>query len=104
MTVLSGEVITLRPAASADVTTLMTIREQPEVRRRWGGTEDLMAEILDDLATPELHVLVIEHDGRIVGAIQWAAEEDPMYHHASIDLYVDPAVHGRGLAPTRSGR
>jgi aminoglycoside 6'-N-acetyltransferase len=97
MTVLSGRMVTLRPATPADVTTLMTIREQPEVRRRWGGAEDLMAEILDDLATPDLHVLVIEHDGRIVGAIQWAEEEDPMYHHASIDLFLDPAVHGRGL-------
>ena len=56
-----------------------------------------MADLLDDLTAPDLHVLVIEYDGRIVGAIQWSAEEDPMYHHASIDLYVDPAVHGRGL-------
>ena len=40
---------------------------------------------------------VIELDGRVVGWIQWSAEEEPDYRHASIDIYVDPAVHGRGV-------
>jgi aminoglycoside 6'-N-acetyltransferase len=53
--------------------------------------------MLDDLAAPELNLLVIEAAGRIVGAIQWQASEDPVYRHAGIDLYLDPAVHGRGL-------
>lgn len=29
--------------------------------------------------------------------IQWYAEEEPDYRHAGIDLFLDPAVHGRGL-------
>jgi aminoglycoside 6'-N-acetyltransferase len=95
--VLRGKLVTLRPATAADAVALTTIRAQPEVRRWWGGSEDLIAELLDDVATPGLHVLVIEVDGRIVGAIQWEAEEDPMYAHASIDLYLDPAVHRRGI-------
>jgi aminoglycoside 6'-N-acetyltransferase len=95
--VLRGKLVTLRPATAADAVALTTIRAQPEVRRWWGGSEDLIAELLDDVATPGLHVLVIEVEGRIVGAIQWEAEEDPMYAHASIDLYLDPAVHGRGI-------
>jgi aminoglycoside 6'-N-acetyltransferase len=95
--VLRGELVTLRPASAADAVPLTTIRAQPAVRQWWGGSEDLIAELLDDLATPGLHVLVIEVEGRIVGAIQWEAEEDPMYAHASIDLYLDPAVHGRGI-------
>ena len=33
-----------------------------------------------------------------VGAIQWSEETEPDYRHASIDIYLDPAVHGRGLA------
>jgi aminoglycoside 6'-N-acetyltransferase len=32
-----------------------------------------------------------------VGWVQWQAEEDPDYRHASLDIYVDPAVHGRGV-------
>jgi aminoglycoside 6'-N-acetyltransferase len=97
MTVLVGNVVTLRPATPADVHTLATIRATPQVRHRWGGGDDLIAELLDDLATTERHVLVIEHSDRVVGAIQWEAEADPMYRHAGIDLYIDPSFHGRGL-------
>ncbi len=94
---LRGKLVTLRRATAADAVALTTIRAQPEVRQWWGGSEDLIAELLDDLDTPGLHVLVVEIEARIVGAIQWEAEEDPMYAHASIDLYLDPAVHGRGI-------
>jgi aminoglycoside 6'-N-acetyltransferase len=94
---LRGTQVTLRPATSTDVTALMSIRMTPEVHCRWGASDDLMAELLDDLASPELHILAIEQDGRVIGAIQWHAEEDPMYRHAGIDLYLDPAVHRRGL-------
>jgi len=97
MTVLQGSTVTLRPATPADVAALVSIRETPDVQARWGGADDLEAEMLDDLAAPELNLLVIEEAGRIVGAIQWQASEDPVYRHAGIDLYLDPAVHGRGL-------
>ena len=97
MTVLHGSTVTLRPATPTDVFALVAIRETPEVQARWGGADDLVAEMLDDLAAPELNLLVIEEAGRIVGAIQWQASEDPVYRHAGIDLYLDPAVHGRGL-------
>ena len=33
----------------------------------------------------------------MVGCIEWQAEEEPDYRHAGIDLYLDPAVHGRGV-------
>ena len=97
MTALHGKLVTLRSATAEDSAVLATVRATPQVRQRWGGGDDLIGELLDDLATPELHVLVIEFEGRIVGAIQWEAEDDPMYRHAGIDLYIDPAVHGRGL-------
>jgi aminoglycoside 6'-N-acetyltransferase len=97
MTVLHGSKVTLRPAIAADVFALVTIRATPQVQRWWGGSDDLTAEILDDIATPELHVFVIEEAGRVVGAIQWQEQTDPMYRHAGIDLYLDPSVHRRGL-------
>jgi aminoglycoside 6'-N-acetyltransferase len=97
MTVLHGKLVMLRSATAEDSAMLATVRATPEVRQRWGGGDDLIRELLDDLATPELHVLVIEFEGRIVGAIQWEAEDDPMYRHAGIDVYIDPAIHGRGL-------
>ena len=97
MRVLIGSTVTLRPATPADVGALVAIRSTPEVRARWLGADDLEAEMLDDLAAPELNLLVIEEADRIVGAIQWQASDDPVYRHAGIDLYLDPAVHGRGL-------
>ncbi|RIQ17817.1 GNAT family N-acetyltransferase [Jiangella rhizosphaerae] len=96
MTVLTGARVTLRPAASTDVPRLVAIRSTPEVHHRWGGGEDLAREVAADLADGDLHLYVIEAGGHVVGAIQWAAEHDPQYRHASIDIYVDPAHHGRG--------
>jgi len=57
----------------------------------------MRSEVAADLADPSTHTFVIESEGQVVGAIQWSAETEPDYRHASIDIYVDPAVHRRGL-------
>ncbi|WP_341719776.1 GNAT family protein [Micromonospora sp. FIMYZ51] len=95
---LRGTAVTLRPATAADVGVLAAIRATPEVRRWWRGGEDLVAAVAADLADDNLMVYAIEHDGQLVGAIQWYAEEDPDYRHASMDIFLDPVVRGRGLA------
>jgi aminoglycoside 6'-N-acetyltransferase len=46
---------------------------------------------------PESSRLTIEVDGRIAGMIQFAEETEPKYRHASIDLFVDPELRGRGI-------
>lgn len=96
MTQLRGALVTLRPATGADVPALVAIRATPQVRERWRG-DDLTAEVTGDLADPDLHLLVVELAGRIVGGIQWYAEAEPDYRHAGIDVFLDPAVHGRGV-------
>lgn len=64
---------------------------------RWRG-EDLAVEVEADLSDEDRHVFVIEiADGTLVGLIQFAEEQDPNYRHASVDIFVDPAMHGRGL-------
>jgi aminoglycoside 6'-N-acetyltransferase len=94
--VLDGARVRLRPAISDDVATLVRIRSTPEVRARWRG-EDLAREVADDLASDELYVLAIEDEvGVVIGAIQWGEETEPDYRHASVDIFVDPASHGRG--------
>jgi aminoglycoside 6'-N-acetyltransferase len=95
-TELMGTTARLRPARPDDVADLVRIRMTPEVFSRWGG-EDLAAEIAEDLADTGTPLFVIEHDGRVVGAIQYGEEPDPQYRHASVDIYVDPAVHRRGI-------
>ena len=46
---------------------------------------------------PEATRLTIEVDGRVAGLIQFYEEPMPRYRHASIDLFLDPRLHGRGL-------
>ncbi|RBM24084.1 GNAT family N-acetyltransferase [Streptomyces sp. PT12] len=96
-TTLRGALVTLRPATADDVPELARIRATPEVRRWWRGGDDLAAEVADELADPDAERLVIQRAGATVGLIQWSAEEDPDYRHASIDIFIDPAVHGLGL-------
>ncbi|MFC0003955.1 GNAT family N-acetyltransferase [Micromonospora siamensis] len=94
---LRGRSVTLRPATDDDVAALAAIRAHPEVRRWWRGDDDLAGTVRADLDDDELTVYAVEHDGRVVGAIQWYEESDPDYRHASLDLFLDPEVRGRGL-------
>ncbi len=97
MTVLHGEVVRLRPPTDDDISALADIRLTPEVRARWRGGDDMVAAVEEDLVAPDSTPYVVEHGGRVVGWIQWWEEDDPEYRHAGIDVYLDPAVHGRGL-------
>ena len=101
MTDLHGRRTKLRPATINDVAVLVTIRSTPEVETRWRGTniEDEVREAIDD---EDLHLLVIEdlHE-TVVGAIQWAENDDPEYPHAGIDLFVDPSRHDKDWVPMR---
>ena len=93
MTRLTGELVVLRPATDADIAPLSMIRSAPEVTLWWGPEDDYPAAIGDDLE----RTFVIEVDGRVVGAVQTYEEEDPMYRHAGMDIYLDPSVHGKGI-------
>ena len=90
---LHGVAVTLRPATAEDIPVLVAIRTTAEVRRWWGEEGDFAAAVTDDLP----RTFAIEHDGRVVGAIQWYEEDDTMYWHAGIDVYLDPAEAGKGL-------
>jgi aminoglycoside 6'-N-acetyltransferase len=94
---LVGSVVSLRAATTADVPALAAVRRTPEVQARWAGPDDVTEEIVASIEDDDLHYLAIVLDGQVVGAVQWAAETDPQYRHASIDIFVDPAAHGRGV-------
>jgi aminoglycoside 6'-N-acetyltransferase len=57
----------------------------------------MSSEVGADLADTDAQTFAVESDGHVAGAIQWSAETEPDYRHASIDIYLDPSVHGRGL-------
>ena len=81
--------LTLRPLAEADIPELTRIIRTPAVARWWDDGVPW-----DDR---DATMLTIEADGRIAGLIQYAEETDAKYRHASIDIFVDPALHGRGI-------
>jgi aminoglycoside 6'-N-acetyltransferase len=97
VTTLNGAQVTLRPPTAADVPELARIRTTEQVHRWWRGGDDMTKAVTEDLAQPGVESFVIEHGSKIVGAIQWQAETEPDYLHASIDIYIDPALHGRGI-------
>lgn len=97
MTTLQGAQVTLRPPTEDDVPELVRIRTTEQVRRWWRGGDDMTSAVTEDLAQPDVETFVIDHEDRVAGAIQWQAETEPDYLHASIDIYLDPALHARGL-------
>jgi len=40
--------------------------------------------------------LVVEVDGQVTGGIQYHEENDPMYRHAGIDIYLGSRFQGQG--------
>jgi aminoglycoside 6'-N-acetyltransferase len=83
----------LRPLAEGDARELRRIRATPEVARWWDEPEEGFPGSDD----PDSTRLTIELDGVVAGLIQFSEELSPKYRHASIDLFLDPALHGRGL-------
>jgi aminoglycoside 6'-N-acetyltransferase len=83
----------LRTLAEGDKAELLRILSTPEVVH-WWDVPDEGFPLTDD---PESTRLTIEVDGAVAGLIQFSEELEPKYRHASIDLFLDPALHGRGL-------
>jgi aminoglycoside 6'-N-acetyltransferase len=98
--ILNGRTVLLRPATTADVERLLSIRREPEVARRWGDVDE--DEIRSEFVDSD-EVFVIERGGEVVGAIQYHAELEPMYRHASIDIFVATAHQRRGIATDAIG-
>jgi len=91
---LTGDRVTLRPVTSTDAAVLLSILHEPEVARRWGRFDE--DDVREGFVAHD-DVFAIEVDGEVVGAIQFGEEEDPMYRHAGIDLFLTTARHRQGL-------
>lgn len=83
----------LRPLAEGDEAELTRIHSTPEVAYWW----DMPAEGFPWSDEPDSTRLTIELDGAVAGLIQFYEEPEPRYRHATIDLFLDPSLHGRGL-------
>jgi aminoglycoside 6'-N-acetyltransferase len=96
MSELRGERVLLRPLQVGDLPAVAAIQAEPGVASRWGEPieEDLRAKVA---GAEGVVPFAIELEGEIVGLIQYHEEEDPMYRHAGIDLFLSEHVQGRGL-------
>jgi aminoglycoside 6'-N-acetyltransferase len=91
--ILSGPRVNLRNATLDDLARVTTIRHEPDVARRWGNLEEgELEEFLQDEKT-----FVVEADGQVIGAIQYDEENEPMYRHAGIDIFLTTSRHGEGF-------
>ena len=91
MTELRGEIVVLRPLQFVDAARLREIHLEPGVAAWWGTMEDSFP--FDEPESTRFTILV---DGEIAGMIQFGEENEPMYRHAWIDVFVATAFHGRG--------
>jgi RimJ/RimL family protein N-acetyltransferase len=83
----------LRALSDGDAAELRRIHALPEVTRWWGDPEPGFP-MSDDPESTRFSVVLDDH---IVGLIEYSEELTPRYRHATIDVFLDPAVHGRGL-------
>lgn len=94
-TVLHGAATVLRPVNDEDAETLAAILAEPDVARWWGRYD--VERVRSELIGGHSKVYVIEVDSQIVGSAQYFEEPAPDYRHASIDLFIHPEWHGKGL-------
>jgi aminoglycoside 6'-N-acetyltransferase len=93
---LKGERVVLRPLTVDDVGAVVEIQSQPGVARWWDQPDE--QELRKQAAgESEETTFAITVDGAVAGLIQCVEEDDPMYRHAGIDLFLSEEFQGRGL-------
>ncbi len=91
--------VTIRPVQDGDAGELRRIHATPEVARWWGEPE----EGFPWSEEPGSQRFAIVLDGAPVGLIEMHEELAPRYRHAAVDLFLDPACHGRGIGTEALG-
>ncbi len=84
--------LNLRPLVAGDARELTRIHRTEEVRRWWSDPDEEFP-----WEEPDATRWTVEVDGAVAGLIQFYEENEPRYRHASIDLFLDPALHRQGL-------
>ena len=94
--VLTGRRVRIRPGRPGDAARLREILAEPSVSQWWGEPDPL--DVIEDCLRGEDEeiLLVMEIDGQVAGGIQYSEENDPMYRHAGIDIYLGTRFQGQG--------
>ena len=94
--VLVGRRVRLRPGRPGEAQQLHAILAEPSVSRWWGDPDPVTA-IEDALrGGGSSLLLVVEAGGQVAGGISYHEEDDPMYRHAGIDIYLGGGFQGQG--------
>lgn len=94
--VLGGRPVRLRPGGAGDAAALHAILGEEPVARWWGEPEPLAQVEADLRGDGDTVLLVIEIGGEVAGGIQYTEEDDPMYRHAGIDIFLGGRFQDRG--------
>lgn len=96
--VLHGTQVTLRPAVADDAEALAGILAEPEVARWWPryDADRVRAELIDSRDTV-VYAIEVDDEEEPIGAILYVEEPSPDYRHASLDVFLHPDWHGKGL-------
>src|SRR5258708_39816168 len=92
VTTLEGDHVRLRLATASDVPELARIRATPEVLVWWRGGEDMAGAGAEDRAEEGAETFVIEHDGRVAGAVQWRGGGEARFQHTRNGPYTGPPL------------
>jgi aminoglycoside 6'-N-acetyltransferase len=101
--ILVGRRVRIRPGGPQDVPRLRAILAEPSVARWWGEPDPGTAIEADLRGGDGTVLLVMEIDGQVAGGIQYVEENDPMYRHAGIDIYLGGRFQGHGAGTEAVG-
>ena len=100
--VLTGRRVRIRPGRRRDAERLRAILAEPSVSQ-WWGAPDLLSVIEDELRDDDEGLLLfMEIGGEVAGGIQYSEEDDPMYRHAGIGIYLGTRFQGPDASTRRS--
>ena len=91
---LTGPKLRLIPVAPEHHARLRELHLSEEVRRWWQDPDDDWPEPASDPETIGYAALL---DREVVGYVEWWASLDEQFHHAGVDLFLAPELHGQGL-------
>ena len=101
--VLVGRHVRIRPGHPDDAPRLQAILAEPSVSRWWGEPASVAAIETDLRGGDSAVLLVMEIDGQVAGGIQYEEENEPMYRHAGIDIYLGDRFQGQGAGTEAVG-
>ena len=89
-----GDRVVVSSPTDDDLAALESVMACPGVRAWWWDFE--IGKFAAELHEPDAMPLVIEHDGEVIGYMQFSEEESVQYHSAGIDLALHDDHQGLG--------